>query len=75
MPMMKTAGIVLQDARLALFAREVWIALEDLLGVEERDLLGKVRDSGPSRSCGNRVWTFASAPRRTRQIAWTVYLR
>ena len=42
MPMMKMAGILLQDRRLALLARQVGIHVENLLGVEEGQLLGQV---------------------------------
>ena len=39
---MKTAGIFLQDLRLALLARQVGVHVQDLLGVQERELLGQV---------------------------------
>ncbi len=43
MPMMKTAGYLLEDPRLALLAGQVGIAGQQVLGVDERDLFGQVR--------------------------------
>ncbi len=42
MPMMKTAGIFLEDFRLALLSRQIGIHVQNLFGVEEGQLVGHV---------------------------------
>ena len=63
MPMMKTAGYFCRIARLALLARQVRIHLQDLLGVEERQLLGEAPDTCGVLSFGNISWAITSRRR------------